>query len=143
VVRRNGPASPVLTRILVVDDDPSTRFVIRLILEKAGYEIIEAMHGEDALEKIKPDPLPDMVSTDLMMPFLNGSELIHRLRSEPRTAKIPIVVVSSSPQAARELMAAGLVDAIIAKPFAAGKLVDGIGAVASHHKGPQLMESSG
>lgn len=132
-----------MTRILVVDDDPSTRFVIRLILEKAGYEIIEAMHGEDALEKIRPDPLPDMVSTDLMMPFLNGSELIHRLRSEPRTAKIPIVVVSSSPQAARELMAAGLIDAVIAKPFAAGKLVEGIAALAGHARGPELVERSG
>jgi CheY-like chemotaxis protein len=131
-----------LSRILVVDDDPSTRFVIRLILEKAGYTVTEAAHGEAALDAMRADPLPDMISTDLMMPFINGLELIRRLRSEPRTAKIPIVVVSSNPQAARELMASGLVNAIIGKPFAAGKLIAGIAAVAGP-KEPGLMEHSG
>ena len=131
-----------LTRILVVDDDPSTRFVIRLILEKAGYTVTEAAHGEAALNAIRADPLPDMISTDLMMPFINGVELVHRLRAEPRTAKIPIVVVSSNPQAARALMASGLVNAIIGKPFAAGKLIAGIAEVAGHHKEPGLMEHS-
>ena len=131
-----------MTRILVVDDDPSTRFVIRLILEKAGYTVTEAAHGEAALDAMRADPLPDMISTDLMMPFLNGIELVHRLRSEPRTAKIPIVVVSSNPQAARELLASGQVDAIIGKPFAAGKLIAGIAGV-GHPKEPGLMGRSG
>lgn len=137
----NGRTSE-LTRILVVDDDPSTRFVIRLILEKAGYTVTEAAHGEAAMDAMRADPLPDMISTDLMMPFLNGIELVHRLRSEPRTAKIPIVVVSSNPQAARELLASGQVDAIIGKPFAAGKLIAGIEGV-GHPKEPGLMGHSG
>ena len=138
----NSDRTSELTRILVVDDDPSTRFVIRLILEKAGYTVTEAAHGEAALDAMRADPLPDMISTDLMMPFLNGIELVHRLRSEPRTAKIPIVVVSSSPQAARDLMASGQVNGIIGKPFAAGKLVAGIAAVAGLPK-PGLIEHSG
>ena len=120
-----------MSRILVVDDDPSTRFVLRLILEKEGYEIIEAPHGEAALDVIRSDPLPDVVMTDLMMPIMGGLELIQRLRAEPRTASIRIVVVSSNPEAARSLKASGLVDAIIGKPFDAAILAGGIRAVAN------------
>jgi CheY-like chemotaxis protein len=123
-----------LIRILVVDDDPGTRFVIRLILEKAGFNVAEAKHGEQALDMIRPDPLPDIVSTDLMMPYIDGIELVRRLRSEPRTAMVPIVVVSSNPDAARGLQAEGLINAIIGKPFDAAKLVDGLRAALGHTK---------
>jgi CheY-like chemotaxis protein len=105
-----------------------------MILEKAGFEVAEAKDGEDALNMIRPDPLPDIVSTDLMMPFVTGMELIRRLRAEPRTAKIPIVVVSGNPEAARELEMEGLVNAIIRKPFDATKLVEGIRAAAGQVK---------
>lgn len=110
----------------MIEDDPSTRFVIKLILEKAGFEVAEARHGEEALHMIRRGPIPDIVSTDLMMPFLSGIELIRRLRSEPRTATIPIVVVSGNPDGARELLGAGLVDAIIRKPFDAATLIEGM-----------------
>ena len=123
---RSSKKGEQLTRILVVDDDPSTRFVIKLILENADFEVAEAKDGQDALNMIRPDPLPDIVSTDLMMPFVTGMELIRRLRAEPRTAKIPIVVVSGNPEAARELEIDGLVNAIISKPFDATKLVEGM-----------------
>lgn len=128
-----------LTRILIVDDDPSTRFVIKLILEKAGFEVAEARHGEEALNMIRLDSLPDIVSTDLMMPFINGIELIRRLRAEHRTAKIPIVVVSGNPEAARELQIEGLVNAIIRKPFDATRLVEGIRAAAGQPKGRGIV----
>ncbi|MHB8611702.1 MAG: response regulator [Candidatus Dormibacteraceae bacterium] len=102
---------------MVVEHDPETRFMFRLILERAGHEIIEATNGEAALGLINPDPLPDLITTDLMMPILNGERLIERLRSEPRTASIPIVVISASPDAARALQDAGLVEAVVIKPF--------------------------
>jgi len=111
-----------LSTILIVDDDPSTRFVLRLILEKEGYKIVEAGNGAAALDMIRPDPLPDIVMTDLMMPVMTGVELVRRLRSEPRTAKIRIVVVSGNPEAAQGLE----VDAIVTKPFNAVKLADRI-----------------
>jgi CheY-like chemotaxis protein len=120
-----------LSRILIVDDDPSTRYVLRLILEREGYEIDEAANGEAALDMIRPDALPDIVMTDLMMPVMGGVELIQRLRSEPRTAAIPIVVVSSNPEAARSLQSSGLVDAIVSKPFTASRLADRVRALAS------------
>ena len=86
---------PVST-ILVVDDESNMRFLIRMILEHAGYEVVEAAHGAAALERAKQSP-PDLVVTDLMMPVMNGRELIERLRAEPETAGIPIVVVSANP----------------------------------------------
>jgi CheY-like chemotaxis protein len=119
-----------LSTVLIVDDDPNTRLVMRMILERDGHEIVEAGHGEKALELIQPDRLPDIVTTDVRMPVLDGVELIRRLRSEPRTAAIPIIVVSSDTDALRDLRAAGLVDAIVAKPFDAGKFIECVRGVA-------------
>jgi CheY-like chemotaxis protein len=111
-----------LSTILVVDDDADTRFMLRMILEPAGHEVVEAADGEAALGFIGPNSLPDVITTDLTMPILNGAGLIERLRSEPRTASIPIVVVSADPNAARALQASGLVEAVVIKPFDASVL---------------------
>lgn len=116
--------------ILVVDDDPGIRFVLRAILEKAGHEVVEAPHGAAALELITPQRLPDLVVTDLMMPVLGGEELIGRLRSAPATATIPIVVVSADAVAAWTLKASGLVEAVVPKPFEAAAVRACVHAVA-------------
>lgn len=96
--------------------------MLRMILEPAGHEVVEAADGEAALGFIGPNSLPDVITTDLTMPILNGAGLIERLRSEPRTASIPIVVVSADPNAARALQASGLVEAVVIKPFDASVL---------------------
>jgi CheY-like chemotaxis protein len=129
-----------MSRILIVDDDPSTRFVARLILERENFEIIEAAHGQAALEVAGLDPLPDVVMTDLMMPIMGGLELIRRLRADPRTSAIPIVVVSSNPDAARSLRSSGLVASIIAKPYSASELADGIRLATTEPMNPASME---
>src|ERR1700737_266233 len=100
-------------RILVVDDDPSMRFLLRLIFEGAGHEVSEAQHGVAALIKLK-DEIPDLVVTDMMMPVMDGGELITHLRSNPRTADLPILAVTANPDA-RE--AAAEADYILGKPF--------------------------
>ena len=119
-----------MSTILVVDDDAPTRVMLRMVLEGAGHEVVEAAHGAAALDIISPDLLPDIVMTDLTMPILNGKELIERLRSAPRTASIPIVVVSGNYDSARALQASGLVEAVINKPFGAADLTECIRAVA-------------
>jgi two-component system, chemotaxis family, chemotaxis protein CheY len=113
---------PSLSTILVVDDDPGTRLLLRLILETDGHEIVEAANGHAALGLIDPNPLPDVIMTDLTMPILNGHGLIERIRSEPRTASIPIVVVSANPDAAQALHASGRIEAFVIKPFDASVL---------------------
>jgi CheY-like chemotaxis protein len=130
-----------LIRILIVDDDPSTRFVLRLILEREGHEIIEASDGVKALEILSSDPLPDIVTSDLMMPMMSGFELVHRLRSEARTLAVPIVVVTSNPDAALSLASAGLVSSIVSKPFTAASFVESIREVARNKSGRTLLEA--
>jgi CheY-like chemotaxis protein len=103
--------------ILVVDDESNMRFLFRMILEQAGYDVVEAAHGAAALVRAKESP-PALVVTDLMMPVMNGHELIARLRADPETAAIPIIVVSANTSA----MAAA-VDAVLGKPFYPAALV--------------------
>jgi CheY-like chemotaxis protein len=99
--------------ILVVDDDPSMRFLLRLIFESCGYEVREAQHGIAALIRIK-NALPDLVVTDIKMPVMDGGALIKRLRSNPQTADLPIVAVTASAEA--KVVAADA-DVVLDKPF--------------------------
>ena len=119
-----------MSTVLIVDDDLETRLLLRLILETEGYAVVEASHGEEALGFIGPNSLPDIIDTDLVMPVLNGVKLIERLRSEPRTATIPIVVVSSNSDAEQTLQTSGRVEAVVRKPFAATAFAECIRALA-------------
>jgi CheY-like chemotaxis protein len=100
-----------LCKILVVDDEPAHRFLLRRIFERAGHEVFDAGDGAAALRAVAESP-PDLVVTDMMMPVMNGAELIRRLRSEAATAGIPILAASSDP-----LFAEGA-DAVVPKPYA-------------------------
>ena len=68
-----------MSTVLVVDDDSSTRMVLRMILERDGHQVVEAEHGEAALAHI-PTLLPAMVTTDLTMPVLSDEALHERLK---------------------------------------------------------------
>ena len=116
--------------VLVVDDDPATRSLLRLLLEIEGHAVVEAAHGEEALNMIGRETLPDLVVTDLMMPVLGGLELIKRLQAEPLTAAIPIVVVSANSEAALDLQISGAVTAVVGKPFIASAFAESIRAIA-------------
>jgi CheY-like chemotaxis protein len=74
--------------------------MLRVAFETGGHEVIEAADGRAALETIGA-ARPDVVTTDYMMPVLDGAELIAALRGDPATADLPIVLVSSSPGAGR------------------------------------------
>lgn len=87
-----------MIRVLIVDDEPDVRFMLRFILEQGGYEVDEAINGSSALEMLRGGS-PDLVITDLMMPLMDGNELIERLRSDPATRSIPIMSLTSNPDA--------------------------------------------
>jgi CheY-like chemotaxis protein len=106
----------------VVDDEPDMRFLFRYFLEIAGHEVFEANNGGAALQSVHKSP-PDLVITDIMMPVMGGLELIGRLRSDPATAAIPILVVSGD----TELAVAA--DAALAKPVWPHELVKTAGAL--------------
>jgi CheY-like chemotaxis protein len=102
--------------VMVVDDEPDIRYLLRITLEAAGYGVVEAAHGEGALEQVRRSP-PQLVLTDWMMPRMNGGELIERLRADESTKAIPIVIVSGT----RGDQAGA--DAVVGKPFDPGELI--------------------
>jgi CheY-like chemotaxis protein len=111
-----------VTRILVVEDDANLRVVIRMVLERAGYEIDEARHGAAALDSIRIES-PDLVIADMTMPVMGGVELIDRIQSNPATASIPIVLLSGRQV---DSAVAGLVSAVVLKPFEPADLIASI-----------------
>ena len=107
-----------MRRILIVDDESNMRFFLRMVFETEGYEVIEAHHGGAALERAR-DAEPDLIVTDLVMPVMNGRELIQRLRADAETAEIPILAIT----AAASTDVAGA-DAALRKPFDLEALLD-------------------
>jgi len=84
-------------RILVVDDE---RHIVRLVqvnLERAGYEILTAFDGIEALEKVKTES-PDMVVLDVMMPRMDGFEVLKNLQADPRFQNIPVIMLTVKAQ---------------------------------------------
>jgi CheY-like chemotaxis protein len=102
-----------VARILIVDDEASMRFLLRTTFELDGYDVDEAANGRVAAELLESNREYDLVSTDFMMPVMNGAELIDRIRKNPGTKGIPIILVSSSPGSERRTEA----DAFFRKPF--------------------------
>ncbi len=102
--------------VLVVDDEPDIRYLLRITLEEAGYGVVEAAHGEAALVQVRRS-LPQLVLTDWMMPRMNGDELIERLRADESTKAIPIVIVSGTRGGQAKA------DAVLPKPFDPGRLI--------------------
>ena len=94
----------------MVDDEPDMRYLLRRIFERAGYEVADAGHGGAALDSVRASP-PDLVVTDIMMPVMDGVELIRRLRADPDTAQIPILAATGDVQ-----LAVGA-DAVQPKPY--------------------------
>ncbi len=108
-----------LKTVLVVDDDGDMRFMLRILLERGGYQVTEAGDGQAALLSIKANK-PDLVVTDMRMPRMDGGELIERLRSDEDTARLPIILVTAY---AVLPVTSELADATIPKPFAPERVV--------------------
>jgi len=101
-------------RVLEVDDDPDIREMVSKLLLSEGYEVVSAVHGQDALEKMEGGFRPDVILLDLMMPVLNGFDVLRVMRRTPRWSSIPVVIVSANQ--GLDLVARGTA-AIISKPF--------------------------
>ena len=80
-------------RVLVVDDSPTLRALHRSVLENAGYRVVEAEDGGEALVALQKEPA-DVVITDIQMPGMDGLTLIRRLREAAEWRRLPIIVVS-------------------------------------------------
>jgi len=84
-------------KILAVDDE---RHIVRLIqvnLERAGYQVITAYDGREALKKIEEEH-PDLVVLDVMMPYMNGLEALKQIRANPKTRNLPVIMLTAKAQ---------------------------------------------
>lgn len=110
-----------MATVLVVDDEFDLRFVLRLLLEQRGFDVLEAPEGNAALEQIRRcEVLPAVVVTDLDMPGMDGRAFIDRLRADEATTRIPIVVWSGRPDPDLDA------DLVLGKSTSASTLVDEI-----------------
>ena len=93
----NGQKSSQKKFIFVVDDDSAIRESIRMLLEDKGYPVHIASDGKEALEQLKGRISPDLVILDVVMKCINGEEVLHWIRENPRTSHIPVIVLSAFP----------------------------------------------
>ena len=82
-------------RILIIEDDQNFRYLLRIHLQQAGYEVQVAADGVAGGQALLAQP-PDLVVSDLNMPFLDGFELLALLKQDPATASIPVILLSGS-----------------------------------------------
>lgn len=105
--------------ILVVEDQLALAEVLANILEYHGYAVLIAEDGQEALDVVKSNEI-DLIISDYMMPRLDGIALYHRLSADPRTAGIPMIMMSALPADLQVLP----VHAILKKPFQTDELVE-------------------
>jgi len=81
------------SKILIVEDEPVFRLIYRGVLEKEGYEVLEAEDGVQGLKLIKQE-MPDLVLLDLILPRMTGYEVLDKIRADNSVRKIPVIVLS-------------------------------------------------
>jgi len=104
-------------RILVVDDE---RHIVRLIqvnLEREGYQVLTSFDGKDGLQKAKTEQ-PDLVVLDVMMPYMDGFEVLKSMKADPATSSIPVIMLTAKAQDADVFRGwSSGVDCYLTKPF--------------------------
>jgi two-component system chemotaxis response regulator CheY len=115
-------------RVLVVDDEPYVRTIVRLLLEKAGYDVLEATNGEAAIEALNAGEnrlVMDVVICDIRMPKINGIQAIEYFQRE--YPHVPVIVLTAYPetQMAVSFMRSGVTDYLV-KPVDAQKLMGAV-----------------
>jgi CheY-like chemotaxis protein len=108
--------SPGKSLILIADDRPTSRELLRLVLERAGYDVLEAEDGEQAVDRARSGN-PDLILLDLQMPGLDGYAVLAALRSESRFEHLPVLALTASAMRGdrEKILEAGFTD-YLAKP---------------------------
>ncbi|MFC1854079.1 PleD family two-component system response regulator [candidate division CSSED10-310 bacterium] len=116
-------------KILVADDDKSTRELISIVLEDEGYDVITAINGIETIDKTVKEK-PDLIVLDIMMPQMDGYEALNKIKENEEIARIPILVITARTIKIYEKISKGLgaVDHIT-KPFSPDELLDKIKSI--------------
>ena len=112
--------------VLLVEDDAEVRSSVAEILELEGFAVDTAIHGQQALDKLRSGATPNVLLLDLMMPVMNGLELLEHLRTEAALRPPPVIVLSANRGYEAEDLG---VAAIVRKPFDVDALVGNIARV--------------
>ena len=112
-----------MSTVLIIDDDPSVLKLLDFAMSKAGFRVVLAGDGEEGLEKAQANP-PDLAIVDVMMPGLDGYEVCRRLRADPRTAGMAIIVLTARAQAVdRKVALEAGADEYLVKPIMPDELI--------------------
>lgn len=113
-------------RILIADDEAHVTHIVGTKLRRAGYEVDVAGDGEEALRQALESP-PDLMITDLQMPYLSGFEVAMRLKADPRTSAVPILLLTARGYVLDPAeLALTNIRQVMAKPFSALSLLDAV-----------------
>ena len=107
--------------VLIVDDEFGLADITADLLREAGYDVRLAINGKLGLDSLVAHPA-DLVLTDLMMPIMDGPEMIRRMRADPQLAAIPAVLMTALPEAIPD--GDGLHDAVLIKPFSLAEVLE-------------------
>jgi len=117
------------SRVLIVEDEPDIRELVVHHLKREGYQVSAASSGEEALRQVQAAP-PDLVILDLMMPAMNGLEVCRRLRQDPVTASLPIVMLTAKGDEVDRVLGLEIgADDYVVKPFSPKELLARVRAV--------------
>ncbi len=110
-------------KILVVDDEPHIVRLASVVLERAGYQVVAAFDGKEALKQIEAEQ-PELVILDIMIPYVDGFEVLQTLRKNPSTHDLPVIMLTAKSQDA-DLFHAWQhgVECYLTKPFNPAELV--------------------
>jgi CheY-like chemotaxis protein len=124
-----APRQPPISRtILVVDDHDDIRGLLRALIERGPHRVVEAVDGDEALALIAR-AAPDLILLDMSMPTIDGTEVCRRVKSDPSTHAIPVVMLTAATvDAERKRALDAGADAYVTKPFSPLSLLDEIDA---------------
>ncbi len=117
-----------LRRVLIVDDEPAVREMLAVALEMAGFEVTEADNAATALNQVASS-IPDLMLIDWMMPQVSGLELCRKLRRNPDTASIPLILLTARGEEDAKIKGLEVADDYITKPFSPRELVARLKAI--------------
>ena len=131
-----------MNKILVIEDDPIALRLARYTLENAGYQVITASNGLEGLRKARERP--DLVVLDIMLPGMDGFEICHRLRAEPETAQLPLLILSAKAQEADKTTGLKLgADDYLTKPASPSEIVRRVQALLDRKVSLPVREKNG
>lgn len=118
-------------KVLIVDDEYYIRQVISIVLKRAGYEVIEAVNGKDALDKLKGRKV-ELIITDLRMPEMDGFGLIERIQQDDSLRLIPVVLMTAASHEIRkqDCVNSGVREYLV-KPFISRQIEDIVTSITS------------